>query len=310
MNTEIQKAVNLLQNGEVVGIPTETVYGLAGSIESPAGIEKIFAIKERPFFDPLIVHIASIKQAQSYTTGWNNLCDLLAENFWPGPLTMVLPKTDQVNNLITAGLDSVGLRMPKHELTLELIKTLGHPVAAPSANKFKKTSPTTAAHVKESFSEVFVLDGGACEVGIESTVVGVFSDRIAIYRPGMITQTQIENILQENNIEASVETMESPVAPGQLRHHYMPEVPVILTRDSSLLETIDPKLKHNIGYLDLGDNPALAARNLYQSLRELDKKHSSIVIKLNPKKYANDEWSGIINRIEKAASIILPEKKS
>lgn len=306
MSADIKKAAELLRNGDVVGIPTETVYGLAGSIASKAGIQKIFEIKERPFFDPLIVHVANIEQAKAYTTNWNTICDVLAENFWPGPLTMVLKKSYEVDDLITAGLDSVGVRMPNHAMTLELIEELGNPVAAPSANKFKKTSPTSFEHVKESFPDTMVLDGGACEVGIESTVIGVFDDKVSIYRPGMISKGQIEKTLEKNNIVANVEVVESPVAPGQLKHHYMPKVPVILVKDQAAdLSQIDSKIIENSATLYLGFNSAMAARKLYQDLRELDKDHSCIIIKLNEEQLASDEWQGIINRIEKAASFFI-----
>ena len=138
--TKLNQALKLLKNGGVVGIPTETVYGLAASIESEQGIDKIFSTKERPFFDPLIVHVSSIDQCRNYVTSWSRECDLLVDHFWPGPLTIILPKADSISSKITSGLPTVALRMPKHEVTLELIKKLGHPVAAPSANKFKKTS--------------------------------------------------------------------------------------------------------------------------------------------------------------------------
>ncbi len=185
-------AIDILKNGGVVAMPTETVYGLAGDVEQETAIKKIFSTKERPFFDPLIVHISSIEQAKKLTTQWDETCEKLAESFWPGPLTLILPKSDLVNPLITSGLNSVGLRWPNHALAMELISNFNLGLAAPSANKFKKTSPTSKEHVEAEFgNNVFVLDGGKCEVGIESTVAGVFKDRIEIYRPGMISLEDI-----------------------------------------------------------------------------------------------------------------------
>lgn len=306
MDSEISKAVDILKSGGVVGIPTETVYGLAGSIESKDGLENIFKTKERPFFDPLIVHVSSAAQAESYTSEWNEICECLTQSFWPGPLTIVVKKNSKVEDVITAGLDSVGLRMPNHPMALNLIEELGHPVAAPSANKFKKTSPTKPEHVQESFPEVLTLDGGACEVGIESTVVGIKNGKVTIYRPGMITKSQMEEALHKFEVAATVEYGESPVAPGQMKHHYMPKVPVILFNNEKINEAKIPKeLRPNPKELKLGDNPAVAARRLYGKLREYDKEYSCILIYLPPKKGQTESWLGIKNRLMKAASITI-----
>jgi L-threonylcarbamoyladenylate synthase len=278
----LQKAIEYLENEDVVAIPTETVYGLAGRIDSEVAIKKIFETKERPLFDPLIVHVASKKQAQTLTTGWNEVCEKLADAFWPGPLTLVLPKKDNVSSLITAGLDSVGIRAPHHELTLELIEKLGVPLAAPSANKFKKTSPTSAAHVKDEFGEsVFVLDGGDCQVGIESTVLGVFENELKIYRPGMISAEALEKVSGLKVTEGG-----SPVSPGQLEEHYQPSVPFYLNKKEG-------------SELRLNDNPAIAARELYASLRELSKTSESIYL-IDKDLYHTEAWKAVWDRIEKA----------
>ena len=150
----IEKYTKILLNEDVVAIPTETVYGLAGSISSEKALHKIFKTKERPYFDPLIVHVSSIEQAKEYVTDWTEITEILAQNFWPGPLTFVLPKNDKVSDTITSGLNTVAIRMPNHIKTLKLIESLGTPVAAPSANPFKKTSPTTTAHVSEYFPDI------------------------------------------------------------------------------------------------------------------------------------------------------------
>lgn len=292
---EIEHAVRLLKEGNVVGMPTETVYGLAGSIESEAGIKKIFSTKERPFFDPLIVHISSKEMAKPLVKTWPKIADLLADKFWPGPLTMVLPKSDKVSDLITSGLDSVGLRCPSHNIAKQLINDFGAPLAAPSANKFTKTSPTSKDHVISEFGdEVFVLEGGQCEVGIESTVIGVFDDSIKIYRPGMITKSDIESTLNDNSI--IIDYVESPVAPGQLEHHYMPNKPVVITADIKRKDLDNSWVVPN--------DPIIACRELYSKLRELDKNdHNEITIILKEEFKSLDYWKGFLNRVSKAKSV-------
>lgn len=311
MTTAIEKACDILNKGDVVGMPTETVYGLAASIKNENGIKKIFAIKERPFFDPLIVHVSSQKMAKDLVTTWPTTAEILANNFWPGPLTIVLPKNKNVSELITSGLDSVGLRCPNHPVALELIQKMGHGLAAPSANKFTKTSPTTSSHVKEEFSdEVMVLEGGACQVGIESTVVGVENNIVKIYRPGDITRQDILDVLGSNNTnKVSVEYASSPVAPGQLQHHYMPEAPVVLTSDHKLAD-LDEKIVIRPAYWNVPKDPVLAARQLYSKFRELSKQKPSCIVVVIPNSYIRDEsWRAIYNRLTKAASYNLLAKE-
>jgi L-threonylcarbamoyladenylate synthase len=311
---EIQKACQILKSGGVVGVPTETVYGLAGSIESESGIDCIFSTKERPFFDPLIVHISSIEQAKKCVTNWPKVCEVLANHFWPGPVTFILPKSDLISDKISSGLDTVGVRMPRHPVTLKLIEELGHPVAAPSANKFKKTSPTTAKHVKEEFPNELVLDGGDCEVGIESTILGIFENKILIYRPGMTTSNQINEVLRKENIEIEVLYQESPVAPGNLKHHYMPKKPIILkviNEEKHSASHIPKNLIEKCCEWELPKNASLAARDLYGVFRSLDKKDSeSILIKITTEQIKDENFKGILNRLVKAASYTLPKKLS
>lgn len=310
MTNEIEKACNILDEGGVVGMPTETVYGLAASIKSENGIKKIFAIKERPFFDPLIVHVSGIEMAKDLVASWPETAEILVRNFWPGPLTIVLPKNNNISDLITSGLDSVGLRCPNHPVALELIQKMGHGLAAPSANKFTKTSPTTSSHVKDEFSdEVLVLEGGACQIGIESTVVGIENNVIKIYRPGDITR---QDILDAFNGDVSVEYTSSPVAPGQLEHHYMPKAPVILACDREISELdgkLDGKLTANPVFWSLPKEPSLAARQLYSKFRELSKENPSCIVLILDKAYIQDEnWRGILNRVTKASSYNLLTK--
>jgi L-threonylcarbamoyladenylate synthase len=314
MKSDFEQALFLLRSSNVVAIPTETVYGLAGDISKPDAIDKIFKIKMRPFFDPLIVHLADRAQADQVVEVFPPLAEKLAAAFWPGPLTIVLPKKSHLNPKITSGLETVGIRVPKHELTRRLLKELGSPLAAPSANKFGQTSPTTASHVRDEFAscadEVFVLDGGPCEVGVESTVIG-FNDsfsEIHIYRPGMITDTDLQKY-------AHVRIKNSPAAPGQLEHHYMPKIPLIILSSMGLTidnyESICQKLGLQYlhpSWMSLPSEASLAARTLYQNLREAAAKaHSNcILLKHNiSAQKSSSSWDAIDDRLKKAAKLIL-----
>lgn len=307
----------LLLSGGVVAIPTETVYGLAGWIHSEIGLKKIFSTKERPFFDPLIVHVDTKAKAVALTAEWTEAHDVLAEACWPGPLTLIALKNEKVSPLITAGLDSVGLRCPRHAETLELLAQIDGGLAAPSANKFGKTSPTNSQHVFEEFGDaVAILEGGSSDIGIESTVVGLekkgASYRVKIYRPGHFTAPMIEEILKKKGLSASVEYSESPVAPGQLKHHYMPKIPLVIVPKDSQWEKIKSviEVKLNQTYIrpifwKLPGDPALASRILYQDLRSFDQNgHDLILISREPQHYS-DSWLGIWNRLEKAQSLTL-----
>lgn len=311
---DVNVARELLLKGDVVAIPTETVYGLAGWIHSEAGLRKIFSTKERPFFDPLIVHIESIEKAKTLTTNWTRAHDVLAKACWPGPLTLIAKKHDSINPLITSGLDSVGLRCPKHALTLELLKGIEGGLAAPSANKFGKTSPSKAAHVFEEFGDaVSILDGGSCEVGIESTVAGVEETqdgfKVLIYRPGHYTAEKLQKILNQANIKAEVIYAQSPVAPGQLKHHYMPNIPLVIVPEGfDDLKQIEVELGNsfiNPVHWKLAPEAAQASRELYQDLRRFSLEGHDVIIIRRDSAHTSDDWRGIWNRLEKAKTIEL-----
>ena len=310
--TNIDEAVKILKEGGVVALPTETVYGLAGSINSQAAIQKIFQIKERPFFDPLIVHVSSIEQAKSCTHHWPKCFDILAKEFWPGPVTFVVPKNDSISETITSGLQTVGLRMPDHPLTLKIIQELHSPLAAPSANKFTKTSPTDYQHVKQEFPDLPVVDGGKCQVGIESTILGLENNKILIYRPGMLQKSDIEKTLKNHQLDIPVTYHESPIAPGHLKHHYMPKLPLILQIGNQLAKDHIPNnIFKNPLYWDIPDKPTMAARQLYSKMRELDKEtHSCLIFKLKEEYLVQEDFSGIVNRLIKAASYTSPKNFS
>lgn len=307
---QIEKAAALLKEGDVIGMPTETVYGLAAHVYDVTAIKKIFETKKRPFFDPLIVHIGHMTQMVSVVKEFPELAQFLAEHFWPGPLTMVLPKGDRIHSMVTSGLPSVGVRFPKHPMAQKIINHLGAPVAAPSANLFGKTSPTTAAHVQSEFPKVFVVDGGSCEVGLESTVVGFDPNNqiVKIHRPGAITKDMLEKVLQNFNRKIHVIFEESNVAPGHLKHHYMPQIPLVILENQNIADAsqaIQENLKLenlNPAELVLAEDPVLAARELYANLRMAAESGANFIFvkKINQ---TNDLWTAIWDRIEKAATV-------
>lgn len=316
---DLKQAQELLLKGDVVAIPTETVYGLAGWIYSEEGLKKIFSTKERPFFDPLIVHIDTIAKAKTLTSNWTMAHQVLAEFCWPGPLTLIAKKNNLTSPLITSGLDSVGLRCPRHELTLKLLAQIDGGLAAPSANKFGKTSPTSAQHVFEEFENtVAILDGGSCEVGIESTVAGVEEDEqgfhVFIYRPGFYTAQNLQQILKDQNIVATVSYAQSPVAPGQLKHHYMPNIPLIILPEKYDWTMVQPLIEQKLSrsflrpaFWTLATDPALASRELYQNLREFSQHGHDLILISRKAGHSEEDWKGIWNRLSKAKTLELTD---
>jgi L-threonylcarbamoyladenylate synthase len=304
---DIDQAKELLMTGEVVAIPTETVYGLGGWIYSAPGLNKIFSTKERPFFDPLIVHIDSIEKAKSLTSEWTEIHEVLARHCWPGPLTLIAKKNDRVSSLITSGLDSVGLRCPRHDLSLKLLSSIEGGIAAPSANKFGKTSPTSSSHVFQEFGDaVGILEGGQSEVGIESTVAGIRNNTVEIFRPGFFTARMLTDILEQNGLKVQVVYAESPVAPGQLKHHYMPRIPLVIVPENFVWESKDIGIKFNNPIIWKQPlNPEIASRELYQKMRDFDEQGFDIIFAEKNSHHYSEEWLGIWNRLEKAKTLAL-----
>lgn len=215
----MELAAQLIQDGKLVAFPTETVYGLGANALDPMAVAKIFALKERPSFDPLIIHIADMEDLEKLTAEVDDRVYLLAKKFWPGSLTLVLNKSNLVPDIVTSGLPTVGIRMPANEIARELIRTSGRPIAAPSANKFGRISPTTADHVRKQLPDVdYILDGGKTTVGIESTIIELTEIGFRILRNGIITKEDIEAILPFDDTEKT----ESIVAPGMVKSHYSP----------------------------------------------------------------------------------------
>jgi L-threonylcarbamoyladenylate synthase len=294
-SAEIQKAAELLRNGGVVAFPTETVYGLGASALDPVAVAKVFEIKARPNFDPLIVHAASAALAFTLAAEVPPMARRLAEKFWPGPLTMVLPRKPIIPDIVTSGLPTVGLRVPSHPMALELIKQAGVPVAAPSANKFGRISPTTAAHVREELGDApdMILDGGPCNTGVESTVISIDREnRVTLLRPGGVPPEALEQIA--GPIARATDDEIHPASPGQLPQHYAPRTPLAIA-GFPVFDT-----RKRIGYLAFSKKPTTgnytavevlsptadlreAAANLFACLRKLDaKKLDQIVVEPAP----------------------------
>jgi L-threonylcarbamoyladenylate synthase len=283
IGTDIKIATTLLEKGEVIGLPTETVYGLAGNALREDSVLKIFTTKNRPAFDPLICHTNSIEKVQQWVQPIPKKILELASYFWPGPLTLLLKKKTVIPDLTTSGLDTVAFRIPNHPIALELLSNLAFPVAAPSANPFGYVSPTSADHVyKQLGAKIpYILDGGSCAVGIESTIVGFEADQPIVYRLGGIPIELLESILGSVTIQLNQSS--NPLAPGMLKSHYSPSKKV-------MIGNIDRLIKQNIGkrfgilsfdkdyttrsnyalQLSKGSDMNEAARNLFGHLRTMD----------------------------------------
>jgi L-threonylcarbamoyladenylate synthase len=255
LGTNLTLAANLLRNDQIVAMPTETVYGLAGNAMSSTAVARIFEAKNRPLFDPLIVHIADIAQVDQLATSVSPTARKLMTAFWPGPLTILLPKQDTVPDLVTSSLPEVGLRMPNHPLALELIRTAGVPVAAPSANLFGRISPTTAQHVEDQLGDRidYILDGGPCEVGVESTIIRAHDNKIEVLRFGGIT---IEDLHQATGLPVITatrtidESTGQPMsAPGMLTSHYAPLTPIEIIDPAQLIPRLQQFTHQRIGLL-------------------------------------------------------------
>jgi L-threonylcarbamoyladenylate synthase len=243
IGTDIEKAAELLSQGQLVAIPTETVYGLAANALDSRAVLSIFETKNRPTFDPLIVHADSLKSLSKYVLDLPEPARRLAEAFWPGPLTLVLPKGAMIADLVTAGLSTVAVRVPNHLLTLELLRSLDFPLAAPSANPFGYISPTAASHVAAQLGEAipYILDGGECRIGIESTIVGFQNGLPIVLRLGGLPLEAIEEVVGIK-LSTTLHSSSNPLAPGMLKSHYAPRKPLYLTtRDCVLQEVAKPE---------------------------------------------------------------------
>lgn len=290
IGTDILKARDLLEKGEVIGIPTETVYGLAANALNENAVVSIFKIKERPFFDPLIIHLPSIPSIEKYAELSDARLLKLAKAVWPGPLTLLLQKKEIIPDIVTSGLANVAVRIPNHTLSLELLKNIDFPLAAPSANPFGYVSPTEANHVNRQLGDKirYILDGGACEVGLESTIVGIEEDSVCVYRLGGLAIESIEQLI--GKVEIRINTSSNPKAPGQLKNHYSPRKPLYIGNIENLLKEHEGT---NVAILHFGEkeypnhlvfnlskrgNLDEAAIHLFKYLRLADESEAEIVI--------------------------------
>jgi L-threonylcarbamoyladenylate synthase len=286
----IAEAAGRLQRGELVVFPTETVYGLGANALDAEAVARIFAAKGRPTSNPVIVHVATLAQARALTTDWNARADDYATRFCPGPLTLVVQKIPAIPNIVTAGGETVGIRLPAHPVAQALLLTAGVPVAAPSANRSEEVSPTTAQHVADSLGafvdDLLILDGGACTVGIESTVVDVTAEPPRLLRPGHITAAEL-------GIAETLQTDTLARSPGQRARHYAPKKP------TRLVTTGTPLLPGE-ALLPCDTSPVAYATALYARLRALDADTSvlGIAIELPP---STPEWEAIHDRLRRAA---------
>lgn len=293
MKKNLVKAKKILTNGGVIAIPTETVYGLAANAFDANAVSKIFKIKGRPLYNPLIVHIKSIESIHQVAQDIPEIAMILAKKFWPGPLTLVLPKKKCIPNIVTSGKTTVGVRVPDHETTLALLHLLDFPIAAPSANPFRYISPTTSAHVKKQLGNKveFILEGGSCIKGIESTIIGFENMQPILYRVGAISQEEIETVI--GKIVVKNKATITPEAPGMLSNHYSPKTKFIVSNDIGasiefhkdkkvgfLLFSNSTRAINSINSIRLTNNEDLneAAQNLYAAMHLLDSKNLECMI--------------------------------
>ena len=292
-NADIVHAAELIRAGRLVAFPTETVYGLGANALDPVAVARIFAAKGRPHTSPLIVHVESIEMARTLAAAWPAAADLLAKRYWPGPLTLILPKRPEVPDIVTAGLPTVGLRIPAHPMALALIRAAALPIAAPSANRFTELSPTAAAHIPATLAD-FTLDGGPSRVGIESTVLSLV-DVPTLLRPGAICLTELESLIGPIAQAAAVPVEGAAHAsPGQHARHYRPATPLYLDTTPRPGKGVILRLGH-----EMPADPASYAAALYQTLHRLDAQ-SLDWIALEPPP-DTPVWAGILDRLHRAA---------
>ena len=313
---DISQAKRILEAGELVAIPTETVYGLGGNALNPVAVASIFETKNRPSFDPLIIHVPSLSEAENYVTEIPKPLWILAEQFWPGPLTLLLPRKANIPDIVTSGLERVAVRVPDHSLTLELLTQLEFPLAAPSANPFGYISPTSPQHVDAQLGGKvsYILDGGNCRVGLESTIVGMEGDEIVVYRLGGLDLSEIENMV--GKIIVKSHSSSNPQAPGLLESHYAPTKPFLIGDLEELISDQDPHgndfavlslsqqfpsipTENQIALSESGDLKE-AATNLFAAMRILDNTNTQVILaEMMPEKGLG---KAINDRLKRAAT--------
>ena len=315
---ELDEATRVLRSGRLVAFPTETVYGLGGDATNSDAVQRIFAAKGRPSTNPLIVHVSDAAVAQRYAKHWSTTADQLARRFWPGPLTLVVPKADSIVKEVSAGLETVGLRAPDHPLALRLLREFDGPVAAPSANRSNRVSPTTAEHVRRELGGAvdLILDGGACSVGIESTVLDLSQGTPRILRPGGITREEIQSVVGPVDVVSKIADSSQPASsPGQQAVHYSPATTAYRLSPGQWREfsskpgrTVVPLIlggsrewqgpDRGIRPIIMPAEPKAYARRLYAALREADELGAhAIYVEMPPDE---PEWAAVRDRLLRA----------
>jgi L-threonylcarbamoyladenylate synthase len=314
---EIDTAVQALRDGDLVAFPTETVYGLGANAQNPAAVRKIFEAKGRPRAHPVIVHIDSPRYLHRWVREVPDAAARLAERFWPGPLTMVLARALQVHDIITGGQDTVAVRVPSHPMAQQLLNAFGGGIAAPSANRYGRLSPTRAEHVREELGDRVrvVLDGGESQVGLESTIVSCDGETVRLLRPGAVTATQIRSVVGELMIGA---TRDSPRVPGSHAAHYAPVTPMMIVpaddidhrasmlseggkRVAVLAQRLPLRAHKYVTWINAGRRPEVYAHDLYANLRTLDKAGCQhILVQDVPE---DEKWDAVRDRLMRGAAM-------
>ncbi|MBK6402015.1 MAG: threonylcarbamoyl-AMP synthase [Rhodocyclaceae bacterium] len=316
MSPEIERAVQLLRAGELVAFPTETVYGLGADASNVSAVAKIFAVKGRPQDHPLIVHVPGVEHLDRWACEVPEKARALAKAFWPGPLTLILKRRPEVIDAITGGQDTVGIRVPNHPLALELLKAFDGGVAAPSANRFGHVSPTTAQHVHDELGDAvaMILDGGPCQVGIESTIVDLTGERTTILRPGMVSAFELGKVLGRL---PAIGGADAPRVSGSLAAHYAPRTPLALLQPDVVIFAVREAMAANkrigiiapmacplsderIVWRQISGEAAGFAHDIYALLRELDEMGCARIVVQKPP--LNENWRAINDRLQRAVA--------
>jgi L-threonylcarbamoyladenylate synthase len=311
--TEIVEAVEALRSGRLVAFPTETVYGLGANAADPAAVAKLFALKRRPADHPVIVHLDNPRYLHRWVASIPPVAELLAAKFWPGPLTLILPKAEDVNPVVTGGQDSIGVRVPSHPIAQQLLTAFGGGIAAPSANRYGRLSPTRPEHVREEFGDTVgvVLDGGEAPIGLESTIVSCLDNVPMLLRPGFITRTDLERVLGTLALGGAV-----PRAPGDRPSHYAPSTPLEIVAADNLetrageLASLGGKVavlamrpplhaQRHMTWINAGKKADTYAHNLYNNLRTLDRVGCVRILVQAPP--AEERWIAVLDRLQRAS---------
>lgn len=316
----LARAADLLRAGELVAFPTETVYGLGANALDPSAVARIYGAKGRPAYNPLIVHVADVEAAKQLVSRWPDLATRLADHWWPGPLTLVLPKAPSIPDLVTAGLPTVALRVPSHPVALALLRATALPLAAPSANRSGEVSPTTAQHVARSLGErvPLILDAGPTTVGIESAVVDLSGPVPLLLRPGIISREELEEVIGPVELgRASHEPSAARSSPGMLDRHYAPKAPLLLFESAGDAATLAAIAAARAGHGRVGaltrrlvidgvdvlqqlpTTPVAYARELYGALHRMDDAGVTLILVERPP--ADSDWDAVRDRLERAA---------